>query len=128
MVLRYIELKSGYNDNGPAWIARVKQSKSGRTVYFADRALKRATGGLSGGNHYDLVTGDSYWVSGVKTRGSNRHRWGSGLVLIEAGAVLEYLRLVGESALDTSRFRVINDFPEPEPAKFVELENRELDT
>jgi hypothetical protein len=30
-VLRYIELKSGYSDNGPAWIAYVMESKTGRT-------------------------------------------------------------------------------------------------
>jgi len=30
----YIELKTGYSDNGPAWIGRVRYSKSGRTIYF----------------------------------------------------------------------------------------------
>ena len=33
-MLRYIELKTGHDDNGPAWIARVKLSKSKRTIYF----------------------------------------------------------------------------------------------
>ncbi len=33
-MFKFIELKSGYSDNGPAWIAHVKQSKSRRTVYF----------------------------------------------------------------------------------------------
>ena len=28
-MLKYIELKTGYNDDGPAWIGRVKASKSG---------------------------------------------------------------------------------------------------
>lgn len=32
VALKYIELKTGYNDNGPAWIARVKVSKSGRGI------------------------------------------------------------------------------------------------
>jgi len=27
----YIELKTGYQDNGPAWIGRVEFSQSGRT-------------------------------------------------------------------------------------------------
>ena len=40
-MLKYIELKTGYNDNGPAWIGRVKVSKSGCTLYFNGRALKR---------------------------------------------------------------------------------------
>jgi hypothetical protein len=42
-MIRYIELKSGYHDDGPAWIARVLVSKSGRTVYFNGKALKRST-------------------------------------------------------------------------------------
>jgi hypothetical protein len=39
-VLKYLELKSGYSDDGPAWIAKVGVSKSGRTVYFQGKALK----------------------------------------------------------------------------------------
>ena len=39
MDIRYIELKAGYNDNGPAWIGNVKESKSGKTIYFNDHAL-----------------------------------------------------------------------------------------
>ena len=34
MNLKYIELKSGYADDGPAWIGNVKESKSGETIYF----------------------------------------------------------------------------------------------
>jgi hypothetical protein len=39
--LRYIELKSGHADNGPAWIGYVKYSQTGRTVYFNGRGLLR---------------------------------------------------------------------------------------
>jgi hypothetical protein len=73
-VLRYIELKTGYTDNGPAWIARVKLSKSGRTIYFNGKALKRVAGGGISGNHYDIQTGHEYWVSGVKKRLPCRNR------------------------------------------------------
>jgi hypothetical protein len=126
-VLKYIERKSGYGDDGPAWIARVSMSKSGRTVYFKGMALKRLYGRGVSGNHYDLQTGDEYWVSGVKTRGSNRHWVGSGVVMIEAGAVDEYLEVVGRSVLDESGFRVIADLPETDPALFCEVENRTLE-
>ena len=54
-VLKFIELKSGYNDNGPAWIARVKLSKSGRTIYFDGRALKQGGRGAPG-NFFDRAT------------------------------------------------------------------------
>ena len=37
-MLKYIELKTGYSDDGPAWIGRVKMSRSGRTVYFIEAA------------------------------------------------------------------------------------------
>ena len=43
-VLRYVELKSGYSDNGPAWIGYVKQSKTGRTLYFDGRGLMKLKG------------------------------------------------------------------------------------
>ena len=41
MDIRYIELKTGYSDNGPAWIGNVKESKSGRTIYFNDHAFQK---------------------------------------------------------------------------------------
>jgi hypothetical protein len=68
-MIRYIELKSGYHDDGPAWIARVAVSKSGRALYFNGKALKRSTQSGSG-NYYDVETNESYWVSGVKKTGA----------------------------------------------------------
>jgi len=125
-VLRYIELKSGHAGNGPAWIARVKLSKTARTVYFNGKALKRATGGGISGNHFDIETGEEYWVSGVKKNGHDRHWAGSGIVCIETSAVSEYLRVTGEAELDASRFRVIADLPEPKASEFATLENERL--
>jgi hypothetical protein len=58
LVLKYLELKSAYSDNGPAWVAKVGVSKSGRTLYFNGKALKRAQG--ISGNHVDLETGEEY--------------------------------------------------------------------
>jgi hypothetical protein len=122
-MLKYIELKDGSADNGPAWIARVVLSRSGRTVYFNGKALHRANAGSSG-NHFDAETGQSYWVSGVKRRGSNRHWAGSGFIQIEASAVAEYLELTGTDQLDRSQFRVVPDLPSTDPAHFVEPENQ----
>lgn len=119
-MLRYIELKTGYNDNGPAWIGRVQLSRSGQTVYFNGRAFKRAG---STGTYFDLETREVYWISGVKKRGTNRHPAGSGRITIEADAVAEYLELAGESDLDRSRFVVSDSIAETDPARFHELEN-----
>jgi hypothetical protein len=123
-VLRYIELKTGYNDDGPAWIGRVVLSRSGRTVYFNGKALRRAGSGLDGGNYVDVETGEFYWVSGIKKNGQDRHWAGSGKITIEAGAVHEYLRLVGATELDRSRFTVSEAIVPAGPSKFYALENR----
>ena len=44
-MLHYIELRTGYRDNVPAWIGRVRMSRSGQTVYFNGKAFKRTTAG-----------------------------------------------------------------------------------
>jgi len=36
----YIELKTGYSDNGPAWIVPGVYSKSGQAIYFNGKLLK----------------------------------------------------------------------------------------
>jgi hypothetical protein len=108
-VLRYIELKSGYADNGPAWIGCASQSKTGRTLYFNGRGLMKLKGqrrGDSGGNYVDMETGESFWVSGVKKNGEDRHWAGSGKIFIEAAAVPEYLKIIGAKKLDPSRCEV----------------------
>src|SRR3984957_11696026 len=88
--LRYIELKSGHSDNGPAWIGYVSMSKTGRTLYFDGRGLMKLKGqrrGDSGGNYVDMETGESFWVSGVKKNAEDRHWAGSAKVLAEGPAV-----------------------------------------
>ena len=57
--LMYVELKTGYSDNGPAWIGRASFSKTGRTIYFNGQAFQ---GGRIGGNHYELESKDIYWM------------------------------------------------------------------
>jgi hypothetical protein len=77
-MLRYIELKSGYGDSGPAWIAKVKLSRSKTTVYFNGCALKKAKGGGISGNYFDLESGEEFWISGIKKNGEDRHWAGPG--------------------------------------------------
>lgn len=121
--LRYLELKTGHHDNGPAWIARVRASRSGRTLYFDGRALRRSPRCVLG-NHVDLVTGDRFWVSGIKRDGTDRHWAGSGKVQIEADAIEEYLALCGATVLDRARLVITHDLRPTDPADFVEFENR----
>jgi hypothetical protein len=125
-ILRYIELKSGHSDNGPAWIAYVTQSKSARTLYFNGRGLMKLKGqrrGESGGNYIDMETGESFWVSGVKKNKQDRHWAGSGKVLIEAAAVSDYLDTIKAKTLDTSRCEITNSIVQTDIERLSLLAN-----
>lgn len=58
--LMYIELKTGYSDDGPAWIGYVKTSKSKKTIYFNNHAFQKYNGNYS--NYIDIENGDEYWI------------------------------------------------------------------
>jgi hypothetical protein len=128
-ILKYIELKSGYSGNGPAWIGYVQPSKSGRTLYFNGRGLLKLKGqqrGDSGGNYVDMESGEYFWISGVKKNGQDRHWAGSGKVLVEAAALAEYLKAIKAKALDTSRCEVTNSIRETDIERLSELQNKPL--
>lgn len=122
-MLRYIEFKSGYGDSGPAWIGRVRLSRSKTTVYFNGRALKKAKGGGISGNYFDLESGEEFWISGVKKNGQDRHWAGSGIVLVEASAVEEYLAARNLQALDRKQYAITDSIVQTDIAKYKELEN-----
>jgi len=125
-LLRYIELKSGHSDDGPAWIGYVTPSKTGRTLYFDGRGLMKLKGqrrGESGGNYVDMVTGESFWISGVKKNGEDRHCAGSGKVLVEAAALSHYLKVIGATTLDRSRCEVTDDVCQTDVKKLSQLAN-----
>ena len=125
-LLRYIELKSGHSDNGPAWIGYVTPSKTGRTLYFNGRGLMKLKGQRradSGGNYVDMETGESFWVSGVKRNGEDRHWAGSGKVLVEAAALSDYLKVTGAETLDRSRCEITNTICETNIERLSKLAN-----
>ena len=122
-MLKYIELKSGYSDNGPAWIARTTASKTGGTVYFNGMALKKIKGGGISGNYCNLESGDEYWISGIKKQGLKRHQFGSGAVNIEKSAVDEFLRITENDTLNARDFHVCADLPYTHGGQFVDFEN-----
>jgi hypothetical protein len=129
-LLRYVELKSGYSDNGPAWIGYVTSSKTGRTLYFNGRALMKLKGQRrwDAGNYIDFETGEAFWVSGVKKNGEDRHWAGSGKVLVEAAAVTDYLTTIGASALDKSRFEVTDSIRWTDIDRLSKLANARLES
>ena len=111
--LMYIELKTGYSDDGPAWIGYVKTSKTKKTIYFNDHAFQKNIGGYANyngnyANYIDIENGDEYWISGLKKKESNRHWAGHGKIMIDRRAVNEYLTLIGEKELPLNLFEIID--------------------
>ncbi|MEW6735568.1 MAG: hypothetical protein AB1489_30030 [Acidobacteriota bacterium] len=124
--LMYIELKTGYSDNGPAWISNVTFSKSGETIYFNGMALKKMRKGGIAGNFLDLESRDEYWVSGVKKTGTDRHWAGSGKIQIDANALSEFLQHTGQRELDSTQYEITYNIIATDPQKFYELENQKF--
>ena len=91
--LMYIENKDGDIDGHKARIGWVTFSRSGRSLYYRDKALKRMKGGGVSGNYYCEETGDEYWVSGIKKRGSNAHYAEPVSIHIDQYAELEYKKI-----------------------------------
>lgn len=85
--------------------------------------LKGQRRGEWGGNYVDMETGESFWVSGVKKNGEDRHWAGSGKVLIEAAAVIEYLKTIKAEALDTSRYEITNSILQTDIKRLSRLAN-----
>ena len=82
--IMFIELKThggGHDDNGPAWISRVRFSKTGKMVYWRDKKLQRRQ--RICGNHVDAETGDAYWISGPKRNGEDRYPWAGEKIRID---------------------------------------------
>ena len=128
-LLRYIELKTGYNDNGPAGIGYATPSRTGRTLYFNGRALHKLKGQnrtCEGGNYVDVESREAFWVSGVKKNGQDRHWAGSGKVFIEEAAVPEYLEFTGADDIDTSRLVVSNTINATDIKRLSKLANAKL--
>ncbi len=123
--LTYIELKTGYSDNGPAWIGLVEFSKTGQTLYFDNKALKRQKIPSSNSNHYDIETGDDYWVSGVKKNGQDRHWAGNGKIMIDKNSIDDYLSFTNAKELNLTKFQII-EFKKTDKERISKIENTVL--
>lgn len=119
--LKYIELKTGYSDDGPAWIGKVEFSKSGKTVYFNGHAFK----GNGHGGCSDIESHEIYWITGIKKDGQNRHWAGTGKIMIDKEIVDEYLKLIDADKLDLNNFEVV-EIIKTDKSRFVDIENETL--
>ena len=123
--LIYVELKTGYADDGPAWIGYCGASKSGSTIYFNGLALKSHKGNGVGANYWDVFSEDDYWVSGIKKDNQDRHWSGKGDILIDRHAVEDYLRHVGRTSLPDN-IHPTDLAPSVAPQELHEAENLPL--
>lgn len=114
--IRYIELKSGYSDNGPAWIGKVAFSGSGRTMFFMDKAFQKKRG--YPGSFFDVETGETYWITGLKKRGTNRHWAGGGMVQLDRTLEDYYLKQTGQMQIDKNLIQLV-DIPAVYPCERI---------
>ena len=118
--LFYIEEKNGTNHDGLAWIGYVKKSKTGKTIYFNNKAFQKA----GHGDYYDIETGYGYWISRVKQNGEDRHWAGHGKIMIDRKAVDEYLKFRGLIELKNSQYTIVDIVETKVPQDFYEIENK----
>jgi len=125
--IKYIELKSGFSDNGPAWIGLVSFSKSGKTIYFNGKAFQSLNGTGISGNYFDIETGEEYWISGVKKDMSDRHKFGGGKIFVEKRILDDYLQIIGKSELPKADYELTAVEIEKPIERINKLENEILE-
>ena len=123
----YVEIETGGNHDGKAWIGKCFFSKSGKTIYFNGNVYQK--GGRGGaGNHYDIDSGEGFWISGVKKNGTDRHKFGKGIIEIDQSIVADYLEIIGETELQKNKFKIVNLNNIPAKEKATEILNEKYDT
>lgn len=126
--INYLELKSGFSNDGPAWIGLVVFSKTGKTLYFDGKAFQRIGSDRMNGNFYDIESGDEYWISGVKKNQQDRHNFGKGLVYVEKRILGDYLHIVNQKGLDTRLYELVQVNVEIPILRVNEIENQKVVT
>lgn len=125
--IKYIELKSGFSDDGPAWIGLVEFSKSGRTLYFDNKAFQSLKGTGIGANYYNIETGDEYWISGIKKNKQDRHWAGNGIINVDDRIIEDYMKIINVDKLDSKNYKVVKVNDKTPTERIKELENETLE-
>lgn len=125
--IKYVELKSGFSGNGPAWIGLVSFSKSEKTIYFDGKAFQRIGSDRVQGNFYDIESGEEYWISGVKKDLSDRHQFGGGVILVEKRIIDEYLSIINNQQLTERDFELTEVITEIPTERINTIENQKYD-
>lgn len=122
----YVETETGANHDGKAWIGKCFFSKTGQTIYFNGDVYRKGKGFSS--NYFDIETGDGFWISGVKKNGTDRHKFGKGIIEIDESVIAEYLEIIGETELRKNKFKIVNLNNIPAKEKATEILNEKYDS
>jgi hypothetical protein len=102
--IMYIELKTGYDGDGPAWISHVTYSKTEKSFHWRGGLLQEASVadredyGWTEGNYFDFETGRAYWASGAKKNGKDRLNAGAGTLTVDEDVRDAYEKLIGKKS------------------------------
>lgn len=124
--IKYLELKSGFSDNGPAWIGMVSFSKSGKTIYFNGKAFQSLNGMGISGNYFDIESGEEYWISGVKKNMTDRHKFGGGKIFVERRILDDYLKIIGKSDLPKAEYQLSEVETDKPIERINDMENEKI--
>jgi hypothetical protein len=123
--IMYVELKTGHNDDGPAWIGTAYFSKTKKTIYFNGLSFLKGER-HSSGNYLEVLSGDSYWISGIKKNSEDRHWAGGGKIKIDKNIVADYLGLINLAKLPTHKFELVELNTNSSIKEFYDRENNKF--
>ena len=121
----YVEIKNEANHDGKAWIGKCFFSKTKQTIYFNGNVYRKSKGFSS--NYFDIESGNGFWISGVKKNGTDRHKFGKGLIEIDESIIEEYLKIINETELPKSKFKVVKLDNVPAKEKATEILNEKYE-
>jgi len=94
-----------------------------------DKRLTSITLHFKGNGHgscFDIETKKTYWITGIKKNGQNRHWAGKGKIMIDKLVVDDYLKLIDLKKLDLEKFELV-DIDKTDKKRFTAIENGSTD-
>src|SRR6185312_146940 len=106
-------------------LVKVFFRRRGQTTYFNGLFFLKGER-HSAGNHLEFLSGDSYWISGIKKKGDDRHWAGGGRIKIDKDVVTEYLGMTNLPKLPNHIFEIVELNNNPTVVEFNAIENRKF--
>lgn len=99
--LMYFENKRGLIDGVTARIGWAQFSKTGKSIKYRGLEFQSCKGRGNYANYFETISGDEYWISGVKKRGSNIHYAEKNVQCLVDEDAKEALKALREIAVNT---------------------------